>query len=225
MRRPSARRNTRRSNNGLENSFQTTRGDGQLVQRDSQLDWTDRLRMPKRVSTPSFRTITTILQQSVLATSLTTSQFAALAFTLQNNVPDYANMAFDQYRILMVECDILPSASQNLAAAATLTSGTYASCIDYDDSNALTTVQQCLNYDNAIMHRSYERSTRTFVPRAAVAAYSGAFTSYANVAGLWYDKSSSNVTYYGLKLAAPSSSTSTVFDMVTRCLVEFRRKI
>jgi hypothetical protein len=172
-----------------------------------------------------FRTITTVLNQALITSSLTTSQFASLVFTLANNIPDYASMAFDQYRLAMVEVDILPSASQNLAAAATLTAGTYVSAIDYDDATNATSIQQLLDYDNAVLHRSYERSLRTFVPRAAVAAYSGAFSSFANVAGLWYDKAFPNVQYYGLKLGMPSSSTSTVFDVAVRTLVEFRRKI
>jgi len=181
--------------------------------------------MPKQVSTAVMRVIKSVLNQSVLSTSLTTSQFASFAFTLQNNFGDETSSIatlYDQYRCVMVEVDILPSASENLAAVATLTSGTYFSVIDYDDATNLTTVQKALDYPNVLIRRSYEKSTRTLVPRAAIAAYSGVFTSFANVAGLWYDMASTGVQYYGVKLAAPSSSTSIVFDAVVRTLWEFR---
>jgi hypothetical protein len=206
-------RGTRSSNQG-----------GQLTLRNANVEWADRMVMPRQVSSKVYATVKTVLNNAFATSQVGASTFASFAFTLANNVPEVSSLAvlFDQYRLCRVELDILPSASENLALATTLGSGTYATAIDYDDANTPSSVQQILNYDNALMHRSFERSTRTFKPRLAVAAYSGAFSSFANVADSWIDIASTGVQYYGLKFAATISATTMVFDAVVRTHWEFR---
>lgn len=47
-------------------------------------------------------------------------------------------------------------------------------------------------------------------PRTAMAAYSGAFTSYANMSDQWIDLNSTSVQYYGFKLLLPPASVSSL---------------
>jgi hypothetical protein len=105
---------------------------------------------------------------------------------------------FDQYRIREVEVRFIsPYKTQQLAATPYLMLHTVN---DYDDYTAVipnvmqeneTYRQECLSYGRDL--------TRRFVPKVAMAAYSGAFTSYANVSDQWIDCGSPNVQYYGLK--------------------------
>jgi len=56
----------------------------------------------------------------------------------------------------------------------------------------------------------------------AVAAYSGAFTSYSNLVGGWIDSASPAVQHYGIKLATPIATGSIAYTMTARAVVSFR---
>jgi hypothetical protein len=133
---------------------------------------------------------------------------------------------FDQYRIEVVEAWLVPN--QNAIASAT----TYASSpnlgtvIDYDDPAPVSTFLGLTGYANFIRTEPYEKQRRCFKPRIAYAAYSGAFTSYANQAAGWIDMASPTVQHYGVKVACtPDGNTSgphAAWDLYYKAHVSFR---
>jgi len=76
--------------------------------------------------------------------------------------------------------------------------------IDYDNGTALTSTAAAREYDNCMILTPAESGERIFIPRMALAAYSGAFTSYANVEPQWIDTASTGVIHYGLKYFIPA---------------------
>jgi len=108
---------------------------------------------------------------------------------------------FDQYRILCVEVSVRPRTTQTtFADSANLFPRLY-SVIDYDDAVPLTTIGQAREYDSCIESSPGEGIVRTFIPAMSLAAYSGAFTSYAQKTLQWLDIASPTIQHFGLKLA------------------------
>jgi hypothetical protein len=116
---------------------------------------------------------------------------------------------FDQYRIDAIRFTIVPQNNAiGLVTNSTTTLEPLYCVIDYDDSNALTSVAQCREYDNCVILYPAESAQRTFQPRMALAAYSGGFSSYANVAPTWVDVASASVQHYGVKLFVPQATAA-----------------
>jgi hypothetical protein len=115
---------------------------------------------------------------------------------------------FDQYRIVGVEVLIVPQ-SNFVAAAATATAGMMHSVVDYDDATPLANEQNALDYQNCLTSSASDGHFRKFVPHAAVAAYSGAFTSFTNVESPWIDAAYPSVQHYGLKVVNTTASVAT----------------
>jgi hypothetical protein len=151
-------------------------------------------------------------------TSSTVAVFSTLSLTLTNfgNVTNFAGV-FDQYRFRMAEVTIYPGIDQSTSG----TVGLLHTVIDYDDSNT-PTITGLLDYQNVIVTRGDEVQKRTFVPHAAVAAYSGAFTSYSNVTSPWIDTSSPNVSHFGVKLGITPTTNVNSYSIVARCWIQFR---
>jgi hypothetical protein len=155
-----------------------------------------------------------------LTTSTTASVFASQVFQF-SQVDQYASLAavFDQYKITEVEFWLIPQFS---AAASTANAGGLLSTVvDLDDAASITFVQasdyaSCLTTDMAQGHY------RRFVPHAAVAVYSGAFSSYGNVASPWIDTSSPSVYHYGIKAVTNVSATSVSYDIRFRLHLTFK---
>ncbi len=78
--------------------------------------------------------------------------------------------------------------------------------IDYDDANGLGSLSAGQAYSTCLTLNPGESAERTFRPRMAVAAYSGAFTSYANVEPMWIDAASNAVQHYGCKFWIPQAT-------------------
>jgi len=162
-----------------------------------------------------------VVQESALGTVLTTSTsvptFGAVAFTLTllDQLTNFTNL-FDQYRFNWIEVWTEPIAQVGN------TGTSYTTVIDYDDATNLTQYAQALDYTNAVTTTLGSGHHRTFVPHIAVAAYSGAFTSFANEVAPWIDCSSSAVAHYGIKIAAQTALASTPIIMFTRLSVSFR---
>jgi hypothetical protein len=127
---------------------------------------------------------------------------------------------FDQYRIALLEVRYLPRLNVNDVQGTTL--GTFVSVVDLDDANTLTTVPQALDYSGAQVSEGFKEHKHTFVPHCAVAAYSGAFTSFINVAAPWVDCGSTAVQHYGTKTAWSTTTAAYSYDLVVRVMVEFR---
>ncbi len=130
-------------------------------------------------------------------------------FTL-NDLADVTSYTatYDQYRISLVECFFKPCTQPSVAAGSQYAFLHIAT--DYDDSTAPSTPGQLLSYANCTILSPGESHARSFQPHVALAAYSGAFTSYANDKNRWIDAASPSVQHYGLKCTVTQSTSTNV---------------
>jgi hypothetical protein len=129
---------------------------------------------------------------------------------------------FDQYRIDALKFSIVPTA--NSYQATDLTNTRFSQMyivVDYDDAVNLASPGAARSYDNCIELQPGESLERTFQPRAAIAAYAGAFNNYANFGGLWIDTSSSGALHYGLKLIINQAVSGQTILQSWRISVEY----
>jgi hypothetical protein len=156
-----------------------------------------------------------------LSSSASLATFAAYNFTLAS-LDQYTTLVtlFDQYRFKEVEIMFSP---RTIGANGTSTNtGQFATVVDYDDSSTLGTYAQALDYQNVQTSYGTDGHYHRFKPHAAVAAYSGSFSSYANLESPWIDCASSSVQHYGVKTAWTVTDTVYTFDLTARFQLEFR---
>lgn len=154
-------------------------------------------------------------------TSTTVPTYFAQNFTLGSNLNNYAayTALFDEYKIDMVEAWMTPP---GLASAASTVRGEYSSAVDYDDANTPSTVATVSDKQNSLTTTIDQAHYHKFVPKFAVAAYSGTFASYSSDTG-WLDCASPNVQHYGLKAAcSPTAGGIEYIQVVYRLTVSFR---
>jgi hypothetical protein len=154
-------------------------------------------------------------------TSTVSNTFAGTFFALSsmNDASEYAAV-FDQYRIMAVELTIMPSTM----TVAGLT-GHLLSAVDYDD---VATITPALNAQKSTVVISNLQDTivRSFTPRIALAAYSGAFTAYSvGPSQSWINTASTTVQHYGHKLTANPTTTAITYDLYTRVWFQFRNQV
>lgn len=131
--------------------------------------------------------------------------YEAWSFKL-SDLPSYTEFTalYDQYCIEKIVCKFFPRFNvYNYpdATSAETEVPIILSVIDYDDATAVSQTS-LVQFSTCKYHSQFKPFTITFSPRAATAAYSGAFTSYAVASkNQWFDAASSDVQYYGLKLA------------------------
>jgi len=156
---------------------------------------------------------------SIFSTSTTVPVFYATYFTA-NQIDQYSSLAavFDQYRIEEIELWMVG----NNVVSAENSNGLLATVIDYDDAVALSTFAQAQDYSNVVTSPMGMQHYRRFVPHAAMAMYSGTFTSYGNVESPWIDASSGGVQHYGFKVAATTTSIICGFNLIIRFRIAFR---
>jgi len=159
-------------------------------------------------------------------TTITTSTSSVVFTACQFQVSGMGNISalqglFDQYRIVGVEVLIVPQ-SNFIAAAATATAGMMHSVVDYDDATPLANEQNALDYQNCLTSSASDGHFRKFVPHAAVAAYSGAFTSFTNVESPWIDAAYPSVQHYGLKVVNTTASVATELLIYATLFTEWR---
>lgn len=146
--------------------------------------------------------------------------FPTLNFTgsLFNDFTNYSTV-FDKYRILEVEVDFICVNPTNSGA------GLFATVIDYDDDSALSNLNQALDYKSCYTCPTTANFKRTLIPRMTLAAYSGAFTSYAEgKAGQWLDCASSGIIHYGVKCVINPSVPATQYQVVIRAHIQFKNQ-
>jgi hypothetical protein len=101
--------------------------------------------------------------------------------------------------------------------------------IDYDDSTNLTSVAAAEAYSTCLVLSPGESCDRTFKPRIALAAYSGAFTSYANAPSMWIDAGSTGVQHFGVKTYVPGGAAGQTllqsWDVIVEYFIRFRKSI
>jgi len=148
-------------------------------------------------------------------------QFTANYFIL-SAVGDATSLGsvFDQYRIALVEARFVPEVTENNVF--TNDPGLFHSVVDFDDASVLTTLAEATDYSNCITTTGVKEHKHVFVPHVAVAAYSGAFTSFENQAAPWIDMNSPSVQHYGVKTAWSISNAGIRYRLIARLWIEFR---
>jgi hypothetical protein len=211
----------RRSRASQRASQSESAGQHALVPYNTNTSFTDVAKLP-RFPSDVYNVILSSEIISFLLANTATPTFAAQNFALANfaSAAQYAS-AFDQYRICMVEAVLRPT--NNLVTVGS-NLGEVTVVIDYDDSNALTSVSQALEYDNQVTVPGYLPVRRCWKPRIAMAAYQGTFTGYVNASDQWLDMANTGIQYFGLKTAWTSVTASTLptYDLITRAHVQFR---
>jgi len=137
---------------------------------------------------------------------------------------------YDQYRIDAIRFSIVPQNNAvGLVTNSTTTLVDVYCVIDYDDASGLIGPATASAYSNCIILHPGESLERTFQPRMAVAAYSGAFTSYANTEPLWIDAASTGVQHFGIKLWIPAAAAAQTllqtWDITIEAFVTMRKAI
>jgi len=172
-----------------------------------------------------YKHITSYTVSAWLTASNAGAAFANHGIIASNDITNFSSWStvFDQYRIRRVQAWILPRTSQQATSAVTANQGQLVSVIDYDDSANLSSFNAGMQYANALLGPGQQGHYRDFEPHIAVAVYSGAFTSFANMdASTWIDCASTGVNFFGLKAGVTLTDASYVYDLDLRLHVEFR---
>lgn len=154
---------------------------------------------------------------ATISTSTTVQTTGALVFQLSNSpqAQSYTTI-FDRYRMIQANVKFIQYiASANAAPIYTV--------LDYDDGNAPSSVAALLAYGSLKITPAGQIDERTLTPRIATAAYSGTFTSYANVSSrTWIDSASPSVDYFGVKYAVPLTATSYSISAIVTMMLQFK---
>jgi hypothetical protein len=156
------------------------------------------------------------VQQSLSAVAETQIGFQFNLSQLPNN--GSWTTVFDQYCIPVAVVQIRTSENISSLSTGNPLPRIY-TVLDHDDANNIS-VAACKGYSSCREQRVTESVTRIVYPRVALAAYSGAFTSFANQRS-WIDAASPSVQHYGLKLAAEADTRSTVTELLVRVTLYF----
>jgi len=167
----------------------------------------------------SFAVAQEVLASAYLVSSTSITVFGNASFDAADLDQISALTAlFDQYRIVEIEAWLVPQSQP----ATGDDNGELASVIDYDDAVNLSSFGSALDYENVVVSNGAAGHYRRWKPHAAMAAYSGAFTSYANVESPWIDAASTGVLHYGLKFAITATTSAQQYDLVYRLHTEWR---
>lgn len=166
--------------------------------------------------------------QSTIAAQAGSATTSSLNFNL--NQTSLTAGYWDQYKLLAVRFTIVPDQNAvGLFANATVSFTPLYCVIDYDDTNALGSTAAAVAYSNCIVLGAGESCERLFKPRMALGAYSGAFSSFANVEDLWIDAASTTVQHYGVKLYIPAATAGQTslpsWQIKTEYFFAFRKSI
>jgi len=107
---------------------------------------------------------------------------------------------FDSYRIGYVKVQFKPVYNmQTISSVSNIVTPNLYSAIDLDDNTAVA-ISVLEEYGTSKTTNFDKEQVRTLTPRAAMAVYSGAFTSFAMVPkDGWIDVASPTVQHYGIK--------------------------
>jgi len=159
-----------------------------------------------------------------LTSSTTVPTSLGISFTATSHLAQFGSFAtiFDQYRIMEIECWIYANTT---TINASVGGGNLSSVVDYDDDANPSTggANPLLQYQNLVISPINDGHYHKFRPHIAMAAYSGAFTSFANITSPWIDVASNAVKHYGVKLWCDATSPNTVqFRVLTRIAFQMR---
>jgi len=179
-----------------------------------------RTQIPRSMSNQKvYDIIQTLPDATIIAGSASVPTFGNWNFQL-TNLDQASQLAavFDQYRVAELEVWCYASGIGDNSTIAN--SSKYLTVIDYDDSNNLSTYNSGLDYTNVVETPIALGHYRRFVPHIAVAAYSGAFTSYKNDTAPWIDLNSLTVQHYGIKAAAQTMTSA--INIFLQCRVHLQ---
>jgi hypothetical protein len=161
---------------------------------------------------------------TVLTSSSGADTFFATAFNL-NQLDQVASWqsVFDQYMIEALEVWLIPTYQDTSGGN---TNSVVYSTIDYDDSNAPTSLPNMRQIQNCVETTAYEGIHRIWVPHIAITTQNSTGSSTAsgsaNVAAPWIDSASPAVNHYAFKCAMKASAVTTVLRLVVRYHLAFR---
>ncbi len=155
----------------------------------------------------------------------------AYAFAL-SDLPGYTDFTslFDQYRIAQITARFIPGVSLFGASTTTTDVPDLHTAIDYDDASAPASVDTLRQMSTHQVTPNQQYVERVFTPRFAVAAYSGAFTSYAQSRpGQWIDSNSPSVEHYGIKQGLTAVSVASgsylLYNLECTYVIQLRNPI
>jgi len=163
-------------------------------------------------------------QLSNITTSVTVPQLVGLQFNLSQlpSVTDFTNL-YDQYRIDKIELRLLRSVTE--ATPGSQDSSIIVTTVDYDDANAPASTNELFQFGNTQTWNITDNVQISFVPRVAVAAYSGTFTAFANQAPMWIDSGSNSVQHYGVKIViGPTPTATQIFTPIAKFYLSMREQ-
>jgi len=171
------------------------------------------------------------VQLTNFGTVITTSNVATVGYARAWMLSDLVQASsftaiFDQYRLAKCEVWFTPESGSNLTPVANIKGSMY-SAVDYDDdtsTNLPATLQQKENCISAPFQNGHHW---IYVPHVAMAAYSGAFSSFANVSAPWIDVASASVKHYGIKAVvdATTNAGDILVQIQARFTFQFRNVI
>jgi hypothetical protein len=128
---------------------------------------------------------------------------------------------FDQYRIDQLETWITATTPNSLASFPILTTA-----VDLDDANVPASSNAVEDHIGAVTSDGPGGHYHKWKPHVAVAAYSGAFTSYANLPSQFIDSASPNVSHFGLKAVCYSTGAVAInYDLIFRAVITVRAPV
>jgi len=130
-------------------------------------------------------------------------------------------LAFDQYRIKEVEVYVFPT-PQTAALTSNLQTVSFLSVVDLDDATAAGSLAELSDYNSCLETTAVDGHYHRFRPHVALAAYSGAFTSYGNDVDRWLDCNSNTVQHYGVKYGYAVAPAAVTAAYRVRAVFEFR---
>jgi len=177
-------------------------------------------------SDPVYTVTKRVVGTAAHTTSNAFETFSASGITL-DAFDGYASLtqSFDQYKFDIVEFEYIPRQSVNDGVI--VNSGIFVSVVDQDDVTVLSTFASALGYPNAQVWTASPGKNHLlkhrFVPRIAIAAYSGTvFSKFANMANQWVDAANANVPFYGVKTASSVTSSALIYDLMITAQISFR---
>jgi len=144
---------------------------------------------------------------------------------LSTSLGDYSYYValYDQYRVDCVEVTFWPQTTLDINAGSVVTQGLLTVVIDYDDSTALTSQQQALDYANCITVAGDKKLTRTYTPSVSAVVFGSVLGSgYAPRKRVWLDSANANVSCFGIKAYWSGASTGSAYDLAVRVHYSFR---
>ncbi len=169
------------------------------------------MRVPRRLNDQK---VTTLGQWGTTRTTFTSTSAAegltGLYFTF-SDIGDYTSLSnvFDAYRIKTIHYCIQPISFPSLSSSGA-NGAELIAAVDVDDSTTPSAFNDLTHYQNARVITSGKNLELIFNPKVALAAYSGAFTSYAQGQNMWIDCASPNVQHYGVKVAVGLQFSATI---------------